>query len=52
MTSHATVKAAVDAVNRGAADCLSKPFDHAELVALVERHLANARSGKGAPAAP
>ncbi|WP_437739364.1 hypothetical protein WME73_27420 [Sorangium sp. So ce302] len=52
MTSHATVKAAVDAVNRGAADCLSKPFDHAELVALVERHLANAQSGKGAPAAP
>ncbi|WP_437292832.1 hypothetical protein [Sorangium sp. So ce426] len=49
---HATVKAAVDAVNRGAADCLSRPLDHAELIAPVERHLANARSGKGAPAAP
>ncbi|XXX80782.1 sigma-54 dependent transcriptional regulator [Sorangium sp. So ce134] len=50
MTSYATVKAAVDAVKRGAADYLSKPFDHAELVALVEHHLAAARSGQGAPA--
>ncbi|WP_437727591.1 sigma-54-dependent transcriptional regulator [Sorangium sp. So ce861] len=50
MTSYATVKAAVDAVKRGAADYLSKPFDHAELVALVERHLAGARSAQGAPA--
>ncbi|WP_437541320.1 hypothetical protein WME97_26730 [Sorangium sp. So ce367] len=52
MARHATVKGAVDAVNRGAADCLSKPFYRAELVALVDRHLATARSGKGAPAAP
>lgn len=50
MTSYATVKAAVDAVKRGAADYLSKPFDHAELVALVEHHLAGARSGQSAPA--
>ncbi|MGK4003864.1 sigma-54 dependent transcriptional regulator [Sorangium sp. So ce1036] len=49
MTSYATVKAAVDAVKRGAADYLSKPFDHDELVALVERHLASARPGRGAP---
>ncbi|WP_437490350.1 sigma-54 dependent transcriptional regulator [Sorangium sp. So ce1014] len=50
MTSYATVKAAVDAVKRGAADYLSKPFDHAELVALVEHHLAGVRSGQSAPA--
>ncbi|WP_437941004.1 sigma-54-dependent transcriptional regulator [Sorangium sp. So ce341] len=50
MTSYATVKAAVDAVKRGAADYLSKPFDHAELVALVEHHLAGARAAQGTPA--
>ncbi|WP_437614424.1 sigma-54 dependent transcriptional regulator [Sorangium sp. So ce834] len=50
MTSYATVKAAVDAVKRGAADYLSKPFDHAELVALVDHHLAGARAAQGAPA--
>ncbi|WP_437959911.1 sigma-54 dependent transcriptional regulator [Sorangium sp. So ce119] len=44
MTSYATVKAAVEAVKRGAADYLSKPFDHDELLALVEHHLAGARS--------
>ncbi|XXT23189.1 sigma-54 dependent transcriptional regulator [Sorangium sp. So ce429] len=49
MTSYATVKAAVDAVKRGAADYLSKPFDHDELLALVERHLAGARSGQSTP---
>ncbi|WP_437878169.1 sigma-54-dependent transcriptional regulator [Sorangium sp. So ce513] len=51
MTSYATVKAAVEAVKRGAADYLSKPFDHDELVALVEHHLAGAGSGPGVPAA-
>ncbi|WP_437320175.1 sigma-54-dependent transcriptional regulator [Sorangium sp. So ce385] len=50
MTSYGTVKAAVDAVKRGAADYLSKPFDHAELVALVDHHLAGAPSAQGAPA--
>ncbi|WP_437668894.1 sigma-54-dependent transcriptional regulator [Sorangium sp. So ce131] len=49
MTSYATVKAAVDAVKRGAADYLSKPFDHDELVALVEHHLAGARPARSAP---
>ncbi|AUX44364.1 Fis family transcriptional regulator [Sorangium cellulosum] len=48
MTSYATVKAAVDAVKRGAADYLSKPFDHDELVALVEHHLASARPARSA----
>ncbi|XYI01534.1 sigma-54-dependent transcriptional regulator [Sorangium sp. So ce1128] len=50
MTSYATVKAAVDAVKRGAADYLSKPFDHDELLALVDHHLAGARPGRRAPA--
>ncbi|WP_437839387.1 sigma-54-dependent transcriptional regulator [Sorangium sp. So ce1153] len=50
MTSYATVKAAVDAVKRGAADYLSKPFDHAELLALVDHHLAAARPRPPAPA--
>ena len=50
MTSYATVKAAVDAVKRGAADYLSKPFDHAELIALVDHHLPGARPARGAPA--
>ncbi|WP_437784426.1 sigma 54-interacting transcriptional regulator [Sorangium sp. So ce1097] len=49
MTSYATVKAAVEAVKRGAADYLSKPFDHDELLALVEHHLAAVRSGPSAP---
>ncbi|WP_437592912.1 sigma-54-dependent transcriptional regulator [Sorangium sp. So ce1000] len=49
MTSYATVKAAVDAVKRGAADYLSKPFDHAELVAIIEHHLPGALSGRSAP---
>ncbi|WP_437768489.1 sigma-54 dependent transcriptional regulator [Sorangium sp. So ce281] len=48
MTSYATVKAAVDAVKRGAADYLSKPFDHAELVALLDHHLPGARSERSA----
>ncbi|WP_437290526.1 sigma-54-dependent transcriptional regulator [Sorangium sp. So ce406] len=48
MTSYATVKAAVEAVKRGAADYLSKPFDHDELVSWVDHHLAVARSGQGA----
>ncbi|WP_438010079.1 sigma-54 dependent transcriptional regulator [Sorangium sp. So ce321] len=52
MTSYATVKAAVDAVKRGAADYLSKPFDHAELLALVDHHLAAARRAPPAPPAP
>ncbi|WP_437736886.1 sigma-54-dependent transcriptional regulator [Sorangium sp. So ce1335] len=50
MTSYATVKAAVEAVKRGAADYLSKPFDHDELLTLVAHHLAVARPGPRAAA--
>jgi DNA-binding NtrC family response regulator len=46
MTSYATVRSAVEAMKRGAMDYLSKPFDHDELLSLVERILA-----RGGPAA-
>ncbi|MBS2025584.1 MAG: sigma-54-dependent Fis family transcriptional regulator [Deltaproteobacteria bacterium] len=37
MTSYATVRSAVDAMKAGAADYISKPFDHDELLLVVER---------------
>ena len=39
MTSFATVNSAVDAMKSGAADYIAKPFDHDELVMLVEKVL-------------
>jgi len=39
MTSYATVKSAVDAMRLGAADYVPKPFDHDELLAVLERVL-------------
>ena len=39
MTSYATVTSAVDAMKSGAADYIAKPFDHDELVMLVEKVL-------------
>lgn len=43
MTSYATVKSAVEAMKLGAADYLAKPFDHDELLIIVDRLLAQAR---------
>jgi len=43
MTSYATVKSAVEAIKLGAMDYLAKPFDHDELLLVVERLLAQAR---------
>ena len=43
MTSYASVPSAVDAIRRGAADYVAKPFDHDELVMLVERTLKEGR---------
>jgi DNA-binding NtrC family response regulator len=43
MTSYATVRSAVDAMKLGAFDYLSKPFDHDELLMVVERALAAVR---------
>ena len=39
MTSYATVTSAVDAMKNGAADYIAKPFDHDELVMLVQKVL-------------
>ncbi|MGD2081336.1 MAG: sigma-54 dependent transcriptional regulator [Chromatiales bacterium] len=39
MTSYASVRSAVESIKRGAVDYIAKPFDHEELVLLVERTL-------------
>lgn len=39
MTSYATVTSAVEAMKNGAADYIAKPFDHDELVMLVDKVL-------------
>ena len=39
MTSYASVKSAVDAMHRGAADYIAKPFDHDEFLQAVRRIL-------------
>ena len=39
MTSYASVTSAVEAMKGGAADYISKPFDHDELVMLVDKVL-------------
>jgi two-component system, NtrC family, response regulator AtoC len=46
MTSYATVRSAVDAMRNGAVDYIAKPFDHDELMLLVERWLAVARNDR------
>jgi two-component system, NtrC family, response regulator AtoC len=39
MTSYATVKSAVEAMKLGAADYVAKPFDHDELLLVIDRLL-------------
>ena len=43
MTSYASVRAAVEAMKQGAVDYIAKPFDHDELLLLVERTLKQGR---------
>jgi DNA-binding NtrC family response regulator len=44
MTSYASVRSAVESMKLGAVDYIAKPFDHEELVLLVERTLKQQRS--------
>jgi len=46
MTSYASVRSAVDSMKQGAVDYISKPFDHQELLQLVERILTMSRPEK------
>lgn len=39
MTSHASVRSAVTAMRHGAIDYIAKPFDHDELLLIIERSL-------------
>ena len=43
MTSYASVKSAVESMKRGAVDYIAKPFDHDELLLIVERALRQRR---------
>jgi DNA-binding NtrC family response regulator len=43
MTSYASVRSAVDSMKQGAVDYIAKPFDHDELLMLVERTLKHER---------
>ncbi|MEE9319381.1 MAG: response regulator [Granulosicoccus sp.] len=39
MTSHASVRSAVEAMQKGAIDYIAKPFDHDELLLIIRRSL-------------
>jgi DNA-binding NtrC family response regulator len=43
MTSYATVRSAVEAMQKGAADFVAKPFDHDEFLLVVDRVLRQSR---------
>ncbi|MGD8909273.1 MAG: sigma-54 dependent transcriptional regulator [Chromatiales bacterium] len=44
MTSYASIRSAVDAMKLGAIDYIAKPFDHEELLMLVERTIKQDRN--------
>lgn len=51
MTSYASLRSAVDSMRMGAVDYIAKPFDHGDMVAAVERIIADHPISKGTPAA-
>ncbi|MEF8833852.1 MAG: sigma-54 dependent transcriptional regulator [Halofilum sp. (in: g-proteobacteria)] len=46
MTSYASVQSAVDSMKRGAIDYIAKPFDHDELLMLIDRALRQQRMSR------
>jgi DNA-binding NtrC family response regulator len=46
LTAHGTVDNAVDAMKRGALDFIAKPFDKEQVLALVEKTVAQAHRGR------
>ena len=50
MTSYASVRSAVDAMKLGAADYISKPFDHDELLLVIKRLLRQHQTERAADA--
>ncbi len=50
MTSYASVTSAVDAMKNGAADYIAKPFDHDEMVMLVDKVLREKQKDRRAAA--
>ena len=49
LTAHGSVGVAVDAMKRGAADFLLKPFDREEILFTVRKQIAAARHADGRP---
>lgn len=47
MTSYASLRSAVDSMRMGAVDYIAKPFDHSDMVAAVERIIADHPTSKG-----
>jgi len=50
MTSHASVRSAVEVMKAGASDYIAKPFDHDELLLVLERAMQRDRLGTRAAA--
>ncbi len=49
LTAHGNVAVAVEAMKKGAADFLLKPFDREEILFTVRKHIATARHNDGPP---
>ena len=49
MTSHASLRSAVDSMRMGAVDYIAKPFDHGDMIAAVQRIIADHPAPRRAP---